>query len=329
MADTFRALVVDKSDAGQTVSIRDLTDAELMDGDVLVRVAYSTLNYKDGLAVTGKSPVVRTFPLIPGIDLAGEVIKSDAAAFKPGDKVLVNGWGMGESHSGGYGQHARVKSEWLTRIPAAITPRQAMSVGTAGYTSALCIMALLDAGVEPANGPIIVTGAAGGVGSVAIAMLAARGFEVHALTGRAEESDYLKNLGASEIVPRADFEGEPRALAKERYAGAVDSVGSKILANIISMTKSNGVVTACGLAAGMDLPTSVAPFILRGVRLIGINSVYQPAAARDKAWALIAKDLDMAKLETMTNEISLDDVPKAAQDILDGRVRGRTLISLN
>ncbi len=328
MAEEFRALLVDKTDAGVTASIRQLTDEDLMPGDVDVRVEYSTLNYKDGLAVMGRPGVIRKYPLIPGIDLAGTVISSKDSAFKPGDAVLVNGWGMGENHHGGFAERARVPVGWLTRVPADMNARNAMAVGTAGYTAALSVLELLAQHVAPPAGPIIVTGAAGGVGSVAIVLLASQGYHVIALTGRPEEGDYLRDLGAKEIMPRAELEVDVKPLAKERFAGAVDSVGSKILANILSMTKAGGTVTACGLAAGMDLPASVAPFILRGVRLSGINSVYEPAAKRDKAWAMIAQHLDRAKLAEMTKEISLEDVPAAAKDILAGKVRGRTVIRL-
>lgn len=328
MAEEFRALIVDKTDAGVTALIRRLTDADLMPGDVDVRVEYSTLNYKDGLAVMGRPGVIRKYPLIPGIDLAGMVISSRDGSFKPGESVLVNGWSMGESHHGGFAERARVPAGWLTRMPRGMSARETMAVGTAGYTAALCVLELIAQGTAPSAGPIIVTGAAGGVGSVAIVLLASQGYHVVAFTGRPEEGEYLKGLGAKEIMPRSELEVDVKALAKERFAGAVDSVGSKILANILSMTKAGGTVTACGLAAGMDLPTSVAPFILRGVRLSGINSVYEPAARREKAWAMIAQHLDKAKLAEMTEEIALEDVPAVAKNILAGKVRGRTVIRL-
>ena len=329
MADAFRALVVDKTDAGVVAAIRTLTDENLMPGDVDVRVAYSTLNYKDGLAVMGRPGVVRTYPLIPGIDLAGSVLDSRSAAFKPGDAVLVNGWGLGETHHGGFAMRARLKAEWLTRIPQGMSARDVMAVGTAGYTAALCVLELIAQGVKPESGPIIVTGAAGGVGSVALALLSAQGFSPIALTGRPEEKAYLTSLGAKEIMARGELEGDVKPLAKERFAGAVDSVGSKILGNIISMTKAGGTVTACGLAAGMDLPTTVAPFILRGVRLSGINSVYESAAKRAAAWAMIAKHLNHQKLAEMTEEIALEAVPAAAKQILAGKIRGRTVVKLS
>lgn len=329
MAEEFRALVVDKAEAGIAASIRRLTDADLMPGDVDVRVEYSTLNYKDGLAVMGRPGVIRKYPLIPGIDLAGTVIASKDAAFRPGDAVLVNGWGMGETHHGGFAERARVSAGWLTRMPRGMSARAAMAVGTAGYTAALSVLELIAQHVAPDAGPIVVTGAAGGVGSVAVALLASQGYHVVALTGRPQESDYLRDLGAKEIMPRAELEGDVKPLAKERFAGAVDSVGSRILANILSMTKAGGTVTACGLAAGMDLPATVAPFILRGVRLSGVNSVYQPAAMREKAWAMIAQHLDKTKLAEMTAEIALEDVPAAAAAILEGKIRGRTVIRLS
>jgi len=328
MAEEFRALVVEKTDAGVTASIRRLTDKDLMPGDVDVHVEYSTLNYKDGLAVAGRPGVIRKYPLIPGIDLAGEVISSHDATFKVGESVLVNGWGMGESHHGGFAERARVPAGWLTRMPKGMTARETMAVGTAGYTAALCVLELIAQGVAPSSGPIVVTGAAGGVGSVAIVLLASQGYHVVALTGRPEEGDYLRDLGAKEIMPRGELEVDVKPLSKERFAGAVDSVGSKILANILSMTKAGGTVTACGLAAGMDLPATVAPFILRGVRLSGVNSVYEPAAKRQRAWEMIAQHLNKTKLSEMAEEITLEEVPAAAQAILAGKIRGRTVIRL-
>ena len=328
MTEAFRAFVVEKTERGVAGSIRELTDAQLMPGDVDVRVAYSTLNYKDGLAVQGRPGVIRKYPLIPGIDLAGTVSASSDAGFKPGDNVLVNGWGLGETHHGGFAQRARVESGWLTRVPQTMSAWDTMAIGTAGYTAALCVLDLIAQGVEPTAGPIVVTGAAGGVGSVAIALLSAQGYEVIAVTGRTTEEAYLRSLGAAEILPRAELEGEIRPLAKERFAGAVDSVGSKILANILSMTKQNGVVTACGLAAGMDLPATVAPFILRGVRLVGVNSVYEPQERRSKAWAMLERHLDRGRLAAMTHEITLEGLPSAAHDILAGKIRGRTVVNL-
>jgi acrylyl-CoA reductase (NADPH) len=280
------------------------------------------------LALTGRSPVVRKFPMIPGIDLAGTVEASDNPNFKPGDKVVLNGFGLSEVHYGGYAQKARVKGDWLVPLPSAFTPAQAMAIGTAGYTAMLCVLALEDAGVTPAKGAAVVTGASGGVGSVAVAVLAKLGYKVIASTGRPDEEAYLKGLGASEIIPRAELSGEPRMLGKERWAGAVDSVGSKTLANVISQTSYGGAVAACGLAQGMDLPTSVAPFILRGISLLGIDSVQMPRPRRIQAWNRLAKDLDLSKLAAMTQTIKLSGVRKAADDILAGKVRGRLVVEI-
>lgn len=329
MSERFRALVLDKTDDGQTVSFKDLTLNDLMPGDTVVAPEFSTLNYKDGLALTGAAPVVRTFPMIPGIDLAGEVISCETGAYAPGDKVILNGWGLSESHFGGYAERARVKADWLVRLPDGITTRQAMAVGTAGYTAMLCVLALEDGGVTPGDGPVLVTGAAGGVGSVAIALLAKLGFAVTASTGRTEEADYLKALGASDIIQRDELSGKPRALGKERFAGVVDSVGSTTLANAISMTKYGGTVAACGLAGGMDLPASVAPFILRGVKLIGIDSVMAPKPVRERAWARLAKDLDLAKLESMITDVALSDIQDWAPKILKGQTRGRVVVDIS
>ncbi len=328
MADTFRALMVEKTDDGQQTVFKDITSNDLMDGDVLVSVSHSTVNYKDGLALTGKAPVVRVWPIIPGIDFVGTVESSDHSGFKAGDEVILNGFGVGETHFGGYASKARVKGDWLVKKPAGLTPAQTMAIGTAGYTAMLSVIALEKAGVKPDQGPIIVTGASGGVGSVSIALLAKLGFEVIASTGRPEEADYLKGLGAGDIIERSELSGDPRPLGKERWAGAVDSVGSKTLANVIASTKYGGAVAACGLAQGMDLPTSVAPFILRGVSLLGIDSVMAPLSRRQEAWDRLAADLDLAKLEAMTKTISLDDVPAAATDILAGKVRGRLVVEI-
>jgi acrylyl-CoA reductase (NADPH) len=327
--DRFKALLVTKTDAGQQVSWGELGAGDLMPGDVTVRVSHSTINYKDGLAITGKSPVVRRFPMIPGIDFAGTVIASETAAHKPGDGVVLNGWGVGETHLGGYGQIARVKSDWLVPLPAAFSPAQAMAIGTAGYTAMLSVLALEAHGVTPSNGPVLVTGAAGGVGSVAIALLSKLGFHVIASTGRREEEGYLKSLGAAEIIDRAELSGTPRALGKERWAGAVDSVGSTTLANVLSMTKYGGCVAACGLAQGMDLPSSVAPFILRGVTLAGIDSVMAPRTKRLAAWERLARDLDRTKLDAMTVTRPLADVLTLAPDILAGKVRGRVVLTVD
>jgi acrylyl-CoA reductase (NADPH) len=328
MKSPFRALLISKDANAQDVKLTELGLNDLMEGDTVVSVSHSTVNYKDGLAITGRSPVVRKFPMIPGIDLAGTVESSSNARFKPGDKVLINGFGLSESHYGGYAEVARVKSDWLVPLPKAFTAAEAMAIGTAGYTAMLCVLALEDAGVTPAKGPVVVTGAAGGVGSVAVALLAKLGFHVIASTGRPQEEAYLQDLGAKEIIPRSELSGDPRMLGKERWAGAVDSVGSKTLANVISSTQYGGAVAACGLAQGLDLPTTVAPFILRGVSLLGIESVYMPMARRLKAWERLARDLDVKKLAAMTQTIKLEDLPKAADDILAGAVRGRLVVEI-
>ena len=299
-----------------------------MEGDVTVRVEWSTLNYKDGLAITGKAPVVRRFPMIPGIDLAGTVETSSHPEWKPGDKVILNGWGCGETHLGAYGEKARVKGNWLVRLPAGMTAREAMAIGTAGYTAMLAVMALERHGLTPMSGPVVVTGAAGGVGSVAIAILGHRGFHVTASTGRPSEADYLKKLGATEIIERKELAGPVKPLAKERFAGGIDTVGSTTLANMLSMTRYGGAVAACGLAGGMDLPTSVAPFILRGVSLLGIDSVMRPIADRQVAWTRLESDLDRGKLADMTTEIGLAEVIEAARNIVEGRVRGRIVVKI-
>jgi acrylyl-CoA reductase (NADPH) len=328
MKDRFKAFLITKDDSGQKAELTDLSLKDLMEGDVVVAVSHSTVNYKDGLALTGRSPVVRKFPMIPGIDLAGTVETSSNPDFKPGDKVVLNGYGLSEMHFGGYSEYARVKGEWLVPLPKQFTPAEAMAIGTAGYTAMLCVLALEDAGITPDKGPILVTGANGGVGSVAIAILAKLGYRVIASTGRPEEEAYLKSLGASEIIPRAELSGDPKPLAKERWAGAVDSVGSKTLANVIAATQYGGAVAACGLAQGMDLPTSVAPFILRGISLLGIDSVQMRRARRLQAWDRLARNLDVKKLASMTSTIKLADVPKAASDILAGKVRGRIVVEI-
>jgi len=328
IVSTFKAIVIEKTDSGQKVALIDFDEKNLMDGDVTVRVEWSTVNYKDGLAVTGKAPVVRRWPMITGIDLAGTVESSTNPDWKAGDKVVLNGWGLGETHLGGYAQKARVKGDWLVRLPRSMSTRDAMAIGTAGYTAMLAVMALERHGLTPAGGPVVVTGAAGGVGSVAVAILAKLGFQVTASTGRAEETDYLKGLGATEVIERKELSGTPRPLGKERWAGGIDSVGSTTLANVLSMTRSRGAVAACGLAGGMDLPTSVAPFILRGVSLLGIDSVYRPRADREEAWKRLEFDLDRGKLLEMTNEIGLSDVIEAGRQIVDGRVRGRIVVNI-
>jgi acrylyl-CoA reductase (NADPH) len=325
---TFKAIVIEKGEGGQSVALKDFDEAGLMQGDVDVRVDYSTINYKDGLAITCKAPVVRRFPMIAGVDFAGTVEHSTHPDWKAGDKVICNGWGLGETHLGAYAQKARVKGDWLVRLPASLSAREAMAIGTAGYTAMLSVMALEQAGVTPDKGPVIVTGAAGGVGSVAVALLAQAGYSVAASTGRMSEADYLKRLGAAEVIERAELTGPIKPLARERWAGAVDSVGSTTLANVLSMTKYGGSVAACGLAGGMDLPTSVAPFILRGVSLLGIDSVMAPISRRKEAWKRLETALDRGKLAAMTTEIPLSDVISTAPNILGGGVRGRIVVKI-
>jgi acrylyl-CoA reductase (NADPH) len=325
---TFKAIVIDKVEAGQSIALKDFDEKDLMDGDVTVRVEWSTVNYKDGLAITGKAPVVRRFPMIPGVDLAGTVEASAHPDWKPGHQVILNGWGLGETHLGAYGEKARVKGDWLVRLPPSMSARDAMAIGTAGYTAMLAVMALEHHGVKPASGPVVVTGAAGGVGSVAVAILAELGFQVTAATGRPQEAGYLKRLGASEIIDRKELAGTPRPLSKERWAGGIDAVGSTTLANVLSMTKYRGAVAACGLAGGMDLPVTVAPFILRGVSLLGIDSVMRPVADRRAAWNRLEADLDRAKLTEMTEEIDLPAVIEAGRKIVEGRVRGRIVVKI-
>jgi acrylyl-CoA reductase (NADPH) len=329
MKNRFHAIMIRKNGDTQTAENVELGLDDLMEGDVVVSVSHSTVNYKDGLAITGRSPVVRKFPMIPGIDLAGTVETSSHAGFKPGDKVLLNGFGLSETHYGGYSEVARVKGDWLVKLPSGFTPAEAMAIGTAGYTAMLCVLALEDAGVTPEKGAVVVTGASGGVGSVAVAILAKLGYGVIASTGRTEEEPYLKTLGAAEIIPRTELSGRPRPLAKERWAGAVDSVGSTTLANVLASTSYGGAVSACGLAGGLDLPASVAPFILRGISLLGIESVYMPMKRRLRAWERLARDLDPKALASMTRKISLKDVPKAAEDILAGKVRGRLVVEVD
>jgi acrylyl-CoA reductase (NADPH) len=324
----FKAIVIEKVEGGTKAALAQFDEANMMYGDVTVRVEYSTLNYKDGLAITGKGPVVRRFPMIPGIDFAGVVESSTNAAWKASDKVILNGWGCGETHLGAYGEKARVKGDWLVPLPKTISAHDAMAIGTACYTAMLAVMALEHHGLNATNGPIAVTGAAGGVGSVAIAILAKRGFAVHAVTGRPQEADYLKSLGATEIVDRKELAGPAKPLAKERWAGAIDAVGSTTLANVLSMTRYGGAVAACGLAGGMDLPGSVAPFILRGVCLYGIDSVMCPVERRREAWKRLENDLDPQKLASISREIGLSDVFGAAPEILSGQVRGRIVVKI-
>jgi len=322
----MKAIVIEKTEGGSKAALTDFDEKNLMDGDVTVRVEYSTINYKDGLAITGKAPVVRRWPMIVGVDLAGTVESSANPQWKAGDKVVLNGFGLGETHLGAYAEKVRVKGDWLVRLPDGISARDAMAIGTAGYTAMLCVLALERHGVKPADGPAIVTGAAGGVGSVAVALLSKLGYHVIASTGRTSEADYLKSLGASEIVDRAELSGPAKPLAKERWAAGIDSVGSTTLANIISMTKYNGAIAACGLAQGMDLPSSVAPFILRGVALLGVDSVMCKMEWRQQAWKRLATDLDHKKLAAMTTEIGLGKVIETAPSILAGKVRGRIVV---
>jgi acrylyl-CoA reductase (NADPH) len=325
----FKAILIEKNEAGYRAALREIDEAQLPEGDVTVDVTYSTLNYKDGLAITGKGPVVRKFPMVPGIDIAGTVRESQHPDYRPGDRVILNGWGVGETHWGGLAQVTRLKGDWLVPLPEAFTPRQAMAIGTAGYTAMLCVMALERHGVSPDKGEVVVTGAAGGVGSTAVALLSGLGYTVVAVSGRPEEAEYLRGLGASEILDRAAFSEPGKPLARERWAGAVDVVGSHTLANVCAATKYRGVVTACGLAQGMDLPASVAPFILRGVSLIGIDSVMCPRPERLEAWSRLVRDLDPAKLEAITDEIGLTDVVPTAERLMAGRVRGRVIVDVN
>lgn len=325
----MRAIVIERGDAGQSVALTDFDEADLMDGDVLVRVTHSTVNYKDGLSVTGRAPIAKRYPMIPGIDLAGVVEDSSHPEFRAGDAVLLNGWGTGETHLGAWAEKSRVKGDWLLPLPAGMGPAEAMAIGTAGYTAMLSVMALERHGLSPARGPAVVTGAAGGVGSVAVALLAKAGWHVVASTGRPQEAEYLKGLGAAEIVDRNELSGPARPLGKERWAAGVDSVGSHTLANLLSMTRYGGAVAACGLAQGMDLPGSVAPFILRGVSLLGIESVMAPKALRAEAWARLARDLDRGKLAAMTTAVPLDGAIEAGRAIVEGRVRGRTVVEVS
>jgi acrylyl-CoA reductase (NADPH) len=325
---TFKAIRIDKADKGTTAALTQFDEAELMDGDVTVAVEWSTLNYKDGLALTGKAPVVRRFPMIAGIDFAGTVEQSSHPAWKAGDKVVSTGWGLGETHLGAYAQKARVKGDWLVKLPDGLSARDAMAIGTAGFTAMLAVIALEKQGVSPKSGPVVVTGAAGGVGSVATAVLANLGYHVIASTGRVSETPYLKSLGAAEVIDRNELSGAAKPLAKERWAGGVDSVGSTTLANLLSMTRYGGAIAACGLAAGMDLPASVAPFILRGVCLLGIDSVMCPIEPRKAAWARLARDLDSTKLAEITQEIGLDQVMGMGAQILNGSVRGRIVVKI-
>ena len=325
----FKAIRIDKAEKGTTAALVQFDEADLMEGDVTVRVEWSTLNYKDGLAVTGKAPVVRRCPMIAGIDFAGTVEQSSHPRWKAGDRVICNGWGLGETHLGAYAEKARVKGDWLVALPDGISARDAMAIGTAGYTAMLAVLALEHHGLAPSQGPVVVTGAAGGVGSVAISILSKLGYHVIASTGRVSEAGYLRDLGAAEVIDRNELSGAAKPLAKERWAGGVDSVGSTTLANLLSMTSYRGAIAACGLAAGMDLPTSVAPFILRGVCLLGIDSVMCPIGLREIAWKRLGTDLEAGKLSEITHEIGLNGVIEAGARILAGQVRGRIVVKIS
>lgn len=324
----FKAIIITKSESGTSAALTRFPTADLMEGEVTVSISHSTMNYKDGLAITGRSPVVRRFPMIPGIDFAGTVLSSSDARYQIGDAVVLNGWGVGETHLGGYAEQARVKADWLLPLPKGITAHDAMAIGTAGYTAMLALQALERHGLTPAQGPVLVTGASGGVGSIAISLLSSAGYTVIASTGRMAEADYLIKLGADEVIERASLSTPAKPLAKERWAGVIDSVGSHTLANALSMTRHGGAVAACGLAQGMDLPTSVAPFILRGVSLLGIDSVMASYERRQSAWLRLSELLDRTKLAAITRTIPLEDVIPTAPDILDGKVRGRLVVTI-
>ncbi len=325
----FKGILIEKDESGYRAAIKEIDEPRLPEGNVTVRVSHSTLNYKDGLAITGKGPVVRKFPMVPGIDLVGTVEESSHPEYKAGDRVLLNGWGVGETHWGGLAQKARLNGDWLIPLPATFSPQQAMAIGTAGYTAMLCVLALERHGVKPTDGEILVTGAAGGVGSVALALLSKLGYSAVAVTGRPQDSDYLKSLGAVEVIERSQFSSPGKPLGKERWAGAVDVVGSHVLANVCATTRYRGVVTACGLAAGMDFPASVAPFILRGVTLVGIDSVMCPRVDRLEAWKRLGSDLDVAKLEGISRVVGLSEVIPLASSLLRGEIRGRVTVDVN
>jgi len=327
---TFKALVLNQENNRTVAAIRELTEADLPPGEVTVAVEYSSLNYKDGLAVTGKGKIVRHFPLVPGVDLAGAVLASESPDYQPGDKVVLTGWGVGERHWGGYAQKARLQSQWLAPLPAGLDSRQAMAIGTAGFTAMLCVMALEEGGVHPdANKPVLVTGASGGVGSVAVALLAKLGYRVTALTGRPENQDYLHGLGATDFVTREEMNQPARPLETQRWAGAVDTVGGKVLARVLAEIDYGGSVAACGLAGGVELPTTVMPFILRGVKLLGVDSVMCPLPRRRQAWERLVKDLPARALEDIAHVVSLERVPQLAEEIVAGRVRGRVIVDPN
>lgn len=322
----MKAVVITKDDAGYRATLDTLSDNDLPTGDVTVRIAYSTLNYKDALAITGKAPVVRSFPMVPGIDFAGVVEHSEHPSYKAGDKVILNGWGVGETHWGGLAEKTRLKGDWLIPLQEPFTFRQAMAIGTAGYTAMLCVLALERNGLTPDHGTVLVTGAAGGVGSVAVALLSKLGYRVAAMTGRPQESDYLHALGAHEIVERSAYEQPGKPLAKERWAGAIDVAGGQILANVCAAMQYQGVIAACGLAAGMSLPATVAPFILRGVTLAGVDSVMCPRPLRLQAWQRLAQDLDLSKLGDIGHDIALEEVIPTAEQIIAGTIRGRVIV---
>jgi acrylyl-CoA reductase (NADPH) len=325
---TFRAVRIDKTDGGQEARLVEMGDDELMDGDVTIRLTHSTVNYKDGLVLSGKSAIVSRFPMVAGIDLAGIVESSSHPGFGAGDEVIANGYGLSQTHFGGYAQKARVKGEWLLKLPAGLTGALAMAIGTAGYTAMLCVLALERQGMAPGQGPVLVTGAAGGVGSVAVSLLASAGWKVIASTGRSDEAGYLRELGAAEIIDRAELSAPGRPIGKERWAAGVDSVGSHTLANALAQTRYGGAVAACGLAGGMDLPVTVMPFILRGVQLLGVDSVNCPMPRRVEAWGRLARDIDREKLARMTQTIPLAGVFEAGARILEGKVRGRLVVEL-
>ena len=329
MSEKFRALMIEKEDDTQTVNMVEIEDNDLMEGNVLVKITHSTLNYKDGLAITGASPVVRSFPMIPGIDFSGIVLSSEDKKFSEGDRVVLNGYGISESHFGGYSEKARVKSEHLLKLPENISNKQAMAIGTAGYTAMLCVLAIEDHGIKPDDGVILVSGASGGVGSVAISLLSDLGYNVEASTGRLEETSYLNKLGANTVIERSELSEPSRPLGKERWAGAIDSVGSTTLANILAQVSYGGAVSACGLAQGMDLPSTVMPFILRGVSLLGIDSVMAPMQLRERAWKRLSENININKLEEMTIDTSLEQVKVLASDILKGKIRGRVIVNIS
>ncbi|MGB3644300.1 MAG: MDR family oxidoreductase [Mesorhizobium sp.] len=329
MPESFKAILVSRdADKKQSVTVEELTEADLMDGDVTVAVEATTINYKDGLAITGKAPVVRRWPLVPGIDFAGTVLSSDHPDWRKGDRVVLNGWGVGETHYGAFAGRARVNGDWLVPLPEGMSAHDAMAIGTAGYTAMLCVMALERHGITPDRGPVVVTGAAGGVGSVAVALLSGLGYHVVASTGRSAESGYLAELGAAEVIAREELSQPGKPLGKERWAGGIDTVGSTTLANVLSITAYGGAVAACGLAGGMDLPATVAPFILRGVSLLGIDSVMAPKKIRLEAWRRIGADLDPAKLAALSTTIGFDGIVEAARAIVEGKVRGRIVVDM-